>query len=157
MFVCGFYSIQINAFQPHYYFPNFYALLSNITSSMNTNLSIAHRIQVNGQKLYCKEYSRMKRRVCYVVCFVNRTIMSIQYFALNVNSGLVYAVGEILAVTADCFLNEKSGHHIVYHKYRKRFTVCTEIAIILGTVRLTIRGGRLRYKRYDAHFLKKKK
>jgi hypothetical protein len=37
----------------------------------------------------------------------------------------------------------------------KRFTVCTEIVIILGTVRFTIRGGRLRYKRYDAHFLKK--
>ena len=37
----------------------------------------------------------------------------------------------------------------------KRFTVCTEITIILGTVRFTIRGGRLRYKRYDAHFLKK--
>ena len=35
----------------------------------------------------------------------------------------------------------------------KRFTVCTEIVIILGTVRLTIRVGR---KRYDAHFLKKK-
>jgi hypothetical protein len=37
----------------------------------------------------------------------------------------------------------------------KRFTVCTEITIILGTVRFTIHGGRLRYKRYDAHFLKK--
>ena len=36
-------------------------------------------------------------------------IMSIQYFALNVNSGLVYAVGEILAVTADCFLKENVG------------------------------------------------
>ena len=34
----------------------------------------------------------------------------------------------------------------------KRITVCTEIAIILGMVRFTIRGGRLRYKRYDAHF-----
>ena len=31
----------------------------------------------------------------------------------------------------------------------------TEIAIILWTVRFMIRGGRLRYKRYDAHFLKK--
>jgi hypothetical protein len=38
----------------------------------------------------------------------------------------------------------------------KRFTVCTEIANILGTVRFTIRGGSLRYKRYDAHFLQKK-
>jgi hypothetical protein len=31
----------------------------------------------------------------------------------------------------------------------KRFTVCTEIAIILGAVRFTICGGHLRYKRYD--------
>ena len=31
----------------------------------------------------------------------------------------------------------------------KRFTVCLE------TVRFKIRGGRLLYKRYDAHFLKK--
>jgi hypothetical protein len=37
----------------------------------------------------------------------------------------------------------------------KRFTVCTEITIILGAVWFTIHGGRLRYKRYDAHFLKK--
>ena len=37
----------------------------------------------------------------------------------------------------------------------KQFTVCTEIAIILGTVRFTIRGGRLQYKQYDAHFFKK--
>jgi hypothetical protein len=37
----------------------------------------------------------------------------------------------------------------------KRFTVCIEIAIILGTVQFTIRGGRLRYKRYDAHLKKK--
>jgi hypothetical protein len=44
------------------------------------------------------------------------------------------------------------------HMYKlrgKRFTVFTEIVIILGTVRFTIRGGRLRYKRYDPHFLKK--
>jgi hypothetical protein len=36
----------------------------------------------------------------------------------------------------------------------KRFTVCTEITIILGTVRFMIRGGRL-HVRYDAHFKKK--
>jgi hypothetical protein len=43
----------------------------------------------------------------------------------------------------------------IYVLRGNRFTVCTEITIILGTVRFTIRGGRLRYKRYDAHFLKK--
>jgi hypothetical protein len=37
----------------------------------------------------------------------------------------------------------------------KRFTVCTEITIILGMVRFTILGGHLQYKQYDAHFLKK--
>jgi hypothetical protein len=37
----------------------------------------------------------------------------------------------------------------------KQFTICTEIVIILGMVRFMICGGRLRYKRYDAHFLKK--
>jgi hypothetical protein len=33
--------------------------------------------------------------------------MSIQYFALNVNPGLVYAVGEILAVTADFWVERQ--------------------------------------------------
>ena len=46
-----------------------------------------------------------------------------------------------------------NNYHLLTHS---RFTVCTEIAIILETVRFTIRGGRLRYKRYNAHFLKKK-
>jgi hypothetical protein len=42
----------------------------------------------------------------------------------------------------------------IYSNLRgNRFTVCTEIVIILVTVRFTIRGGRLRY---NAHFLKKK-
>ena len=35
----------------------------------------------------------------------------------------------------------------------KRFIVCTEIAIILETIRFMIRGGRLRY---NAHFLREK-
>jgi hypothetical protein len=46
-------------------------------------------------------------------------------------------------------------HKTRYIVRGKRFTVCTEISIILGTVRFTIRGGFLRCKRYDAHFLKK--
>jgi hypothetical protein len=40
----------------------------------------------------------------------------------------------------------------VFQLRGKRFTVCTEITIILWTVRFTIRGGRLWY---NAHFLKK--
>jgi hypothetical protein len=58
---------------------------------------------------------------------------------------LKHAIHYIKCFLIDCLKFDK----------RKRFTVCTEITIILGTVQFTIRGGRLRYKRYDAHFLKK--
>jgi hypothetical protein len=41
---------------------------------------------------------------------------------------------------------------MLYKLRGKRFTVCTKIVIILGTVRFMICGGRLRY---EAHFLEK--
>jgi hypothetical protein len=53
--------------------------------------------------------------------------------------------------SAPFFVIYKAGHEL----RGKRFTAYTEITIILGTVRFTIRGGHLQYKRYDAHFLKK--
>jgi hypothetical protein len=53
-------------------------------------------------------------------------------------------------MTENELINLEQGQRKAWHLRGKRFTVCTEIAIIF-----TIRGGRLRYKRYDAHFLKK--
>ena len=53
-------------------------------------------------------------------------------------------------MTENELINLEQGQRKAWHLRGKRFTVCTEIVIIF-----TIRGGRLRYKRYDAHFLKK--
>ena len=53
-------------------------------------------------------------------------------------------------MTENELINLEQGQRKAWHLRGKRFTVCTEIAIIF-----TIRGGHLRYKRYDAHFLKK--
>ena len=53
-------------------------------------------------------------------------------------------------MTENELINLEQGQRKAWHLRGKRFTVCTKIAIIF-----TIRGGRLRYKRYDAHFLKK--
>jgi hypothetical protein len=53
-------------------------------------------------------------------------------------------------------VNISNRSEIKWRLRGKRFTLCTEIAIILRTVWFTIRGDRLRYKRYNAHFLKKK-
>lgn len=57
---------------PHRDHKNIDQLLLITGATSAANLSIAHRIQVNGQKLYCKEYSRMKRRVlCSLLCEQN--------------------------------------------------------------------------------------
>ena len=50
---------------PHRDHKNIDQLLLITGAASAANLRIAHMIQVNGQKLYCKEYSRMKRRVLY--------------------------------------------------------------------------------------------
>ena len=65
-----------------------------------------------------------------------------------------YKIGICCFSAKHAALRRKSKDWLARNK-GKRFTICTEIAIILGTVWFTIRGGRLRYKRYDAHFLKK--
>jgi hypothetical protein len=108
-----------------------------------------------------------------------RTVLTVMFFILFIESitfnfcvnfqidGLLFykrSSPYINGITDDCLwlkphmLIDLLGadlFFIVLQVRGKRFTVCTEIAIILGTVRFTIRGGRLRYKRYDAHFLKK--
>jgi hypothetical protein len=49
--------------------------------------------------------------LCSLLCERNYNAHAV--FCIECKFYLVYAVGEILAVTADCFLKEKSGHHIL--------------------------------------------
>ena len=87
-------------------------------------------------------------------------------FALHMYNIFVYLPSLVITgqYITHRFLISTQGHKRVkskkkkensYYPRGKRFTVCTEIAMILEMVRFTIRGGRLRCKRYDVHFLKK--
>lgn len=50
------------------------------------------RVQLGHQKLYCKSYPRMKRRVCYMVLLQDGKIGSIEYFVVVKETRVVYAV-----------------------------------------------------------------
>lgn len=63
-----------------------------------------------GEKtLYCNEYSRMIRRVCYIVWTNEESIVSILYFALNTNTCIVFAIGDLLVSAADWIIDANSG------------------------------------------------
>jgi hypothetical protein len=78
---------------------------------------------------------------------------SINTTFLNKHSSVLVLINIMSESINTTILNK---HSSILALRGKRFTVCTEITIILGMVRFMIRGGRLRYKRYDAHFFKKR-
>lgn len=103
---------------------NMEQLLCSSGAISATELCVVLRVRVNGEKLYSKEYSRMKRRVCYIVCTKEGGIVSIEYFVLNTTTGIVFAVGNQMVPTSSCFLNENSGRHIVkVEKYTDQVVV----------------------------------
>ena len=91
-----------------------------------------------------------------LICCNNSVLNLYFFFSIKlINfSRMAISVQEILYIRK-IWLNVDTSAYMYLPLRGKRFTVCTEITIILGTVRFTIHGGRLRYKRYDAHFLKK--
>jgi hypothetical protein len=54
-----------------------------------------------------------------------------------------------IIISKKLYISEKSLTYVIGF-IPSGTQVCTEIAIILGMVQFTIRGGLLRYKRYDA-------
>ena len=71
------------------------------------------RIQIGEEKIYGKEYGRMKKRVCYLVLCKDDSILSVDFFILNTESLQVYAFGNIYEVLDEPFLFNKGGHHII--------------------------------------------
>jgi hypothetical protein len=55
-------------------------------------LKKANRVQVGDLKLYCKEYTRMKKKVCHFVLTKDEDILSIKYFIINMETEKVYAL-----------------------------------------------------------------
>lgn len=88
-------------------------LLTGVLASQPSDIRKVHRVQVNGEKLYCEEYSRMTRRVCDVVCCKNADILKITYFVVNNTSKVVYAVARKLLIEENCFINDIGARHII--------------------------------------------
>lgn len=72
-------------------------LENEVVNSLNLNngtasecLAKINRVLVNGKLFYSKEYSRMKKRVCYLVLYKYDKVGAIKYFIWC--SGVVYAV-----------------------------------------------------------------
>lgn len=62
------------------------------------------RVVVNGEKFYCHEYSRMKRRNCHAVLYSGDNFGLIQYFVLVKPTNKVYAVLRKVNSNADSWL-----------------------------------------------------
>lgn len=80
------------------------------------DLKKVKRVKVHGQYLYSKEYSRMNKRICHVVLCSNNNCYSVEYFLLNEISGIVYAVGHVLAVQEPQHVCQIAGHHLLVVK-----------------------------------------
>lgn len=88
-------------------------LMTAVGVSSLSDIRKVLRVEVDGEKFYCQDYSRMKRRVCYVVMCNNRNLLKIKTFILNCLSKVVYALADVLHINENCFLNAESGKHII--------------------------------------------
>lgn len=71
----------------------------------------ALRVEVDNQKLYSEEYSRMTKRICNVVRCKNGQLRKIMYFLVNSDTKSVLAYGSKLEVHHDSFIF--SSQHII--------------------------------------------
>lgn len=69
------------------------------------NVRKAQRVLLNGERFYCSEYSRMKRRNCHAVCYGENEYGLIQYFVLVICTNLVYAVIKKMTQPNDTWLH----------------------------------------------------
>ena len=58
------------------------------------SLKKALRVAVRGEKVFSKEYTRMKKCVCYIVKCSNGNIKEVSYFVVNSNTDCVFAVAK---------------------------------------------------------------
>jgi hypothetical protein len=71
------------------------------------------RICVNGERFYSTEYSRMKRRVCHAVNFLDSELGLIQYFILVIDTNIVYAVVKKMKIDNTSWLHTyEAGKHL---------------------------------------------
>ena len=71
------------------------------------------RVRLNNEKLYSKLYTRMKKRICYVVRCKNGDIREILYFIINPLLNSVYALAHKIQVHSDSFICDIGPQHII--------------------------------------------
>lgn len=89
-------------------------LVKTVTGEQDTSqLSKALRVQYGQEKLYAKDYKRMKKRVCYVALTKKGDIVSIRYFIYSKKLNSVFALAQVVNLANDCFIFSEAGHHIL--------------------------------------------
>lgn len=99
-------------------------LVKTVTGEQDTSqLSKALRVQYGQEKLYAKDYKRMRKRVCYVALTKKGDIVSIRYFIYSKKLNSVFALAQVVNLDNDCFIFSKAGRHILRVNETKDITV----------------------------------
>lgn len=77
------------------------------------NVKIGLRIKSKGEKFYCQEYKRMKKRICHVVRTENGEIRKVLYFVVDTITQKVFAYTEKLEIHGQSFLCDSIPRHII--------------------------------------------
>lgn len=86
---------------------------AKIGVGLDVSLQKAHRIVLQGDQLYSKEYGRMQKRVCFIVLTARDQICAIDYFLINEITRDVYAVVKLFEKLLPCPLaNFIGGKHL---------------------------------------------
>lgn len=89
-------------------------LIREVTGEQDVaQLSKVLRVQYGLERLYAKDYTRMKKRICYVVLTKKGEIIASKYFIYCKNSQCVFALAQPFILDNDCFIFSQFGHHIV--------------------------------------------
>lgn len=78
------------------------------------NVKIGLRIKLKDEKIYSEGYTRMKKRICYVVRTNTGQIKKVLYFVVNVHGDSVFAVTQEIEIHDESFLcSESIPKHII--------------------------------------------
>ena len=77
------------------------------------SLKKALRVMVNDQKLYSEQYSRMKKRVCFVVRCKNGDIRKITFFIVNTETSSIFAFAKKFEIHQQSFICNGGPRHII--------------------------------------------
>ncbi|XP_052262260.1 uncharacterized protein LOC127866023 [Dreissena polymorpha] len=89
-------------------------LLVKLGVDSDRNVKLISRISINGRNFCSLNYTRMKKRACSYVLYEDTNVGCVEYFVINTDSGVVYAVLEKYDSCEDVQLSQlPAGKHLV--------------------------------------------